>query len=332
VTREVPAVTHEVFLDPARGVVTKRFRSWDRGEAEREWRALCLLAEYAPGLAATPLRASLTGRPPVIEMSWLPGRPLGGGPPSPEQAEGLAVALNRLWDAVPADRLREAAPAGPLADAAPAGRQRDAAPAGPLGDAVSAGWQCAPGSPEPNPVVLTGMVQEMLVAGPGLAGEDAGGQEPGGTPLARRAYAVGSAWFGRGGLDWVLNSFGRTDTPRHGGADVVLGQGDANLANFLWDGQRVRLVDFEDSGPSERAFEVAVLAEHISVWSDSGMDTEAFVDRLGLPAAVLARLREYRRLSALFWLIMLLPGGPASHRNPPGTLDRQANRLLALLG
>ena len=27
----------------------------------------------------------------------------------------------------------------------------------------------------------------------------------------------------------------------------------------------------------------------------------------------------------------LLPGGPSHHRNPPGTLDRQAARLLALL-
>ena len=29
---------------------------------------------------------------------------------------------------------------------------------------------------------------------------------------------------------------------------------------------------------------------------------------------------------------MLLPGGPASTRNPPGTLSLQASRLLALLG
>jgi hypothetical protein len=35
---------------------------------------------------------------------------------------------------------------------------------------------------------------------------------------------------------------------------------------------------------------------------------------------------------ALFWLLMLLPGGPASTRNPPGTLDLQASRLLTLLG
>jgi hypothetical protein len=45
-----------------------------------------------------------------------------------------------------------------------------------------------------------------------------------------------------------------------------------------------------------------------------------------------ARLRDFRRLSALFWLILLRPGGPASARNPPGTLERQAQRLLCLLG
>jgi hypothetical protein len=39
-----------------------------------------------------------------------------------------------------------------------------------------------------------------------------------------------------------------------------------------------------------------------------------------------------RRLAALFWLIMLLPAGPASGRNPPGTLERQAHRLLNVLG
>ncbi|HEY3953018.1 MAG TPA: phosphotransferase [Streptosporangiaceae bacterium] len=274
--RDAPAVTHEVRLDRARGVVTKRFRSWHRGEADREWWALCLLAEYAPGLAAAPLRASLAARPPVIEMSWLPGEPLSGAPLSPGQTEALAVALNRLWDSVPAAAVEQ------------------------------------PGAPLPNPVSLAHRVRTVLTPA---------GERPGGTPLARRAYAAGSAWLSGGGLDWVL----------HGGADVVLGQGDANLANFLWDGERVRLVDFEDSGPSERAFELAVLTEHISAWSDRELDTETFVDRLGLPAAVLARLREYRRLMALFWLIMLLPGGPASRRNPPGTLDRQAGRLLALL-
>jgi hypothetical protein len=33
----------------------------------------------------------------------------------------------------------------------------------------------------------------------------------------------------------------------------------------------------------------------------------------------------------LFWLMMLLPGSPAHQRNPPGTVERQAARLLLLL-
>src|SRR5689334_13327924 len=101
------AATHEIQVDAGRGVVTKRFRSWDRGEPVREWKALTLLAEFAPGLAATPVRADLTADPPVIEMSWLSGGPLGGASLSAAQAEALALALQRLWDAVPRHRLTD---------------------------------------------------------------------------------------------------------------------------------------------------------------------------------------------------------------------------------
>ena len=55
----MPGATHDIRIDPGRGVVVKRFRSWDRDEPAREWRALRLLAEYAPGLAPRPLSASL---------------------------------------------------------------------------------------------------------------------------------------------------------------------------------------------------------------------------------------------------------------------------------
>jgi hypothetical protein len=40
---------HVVEVGPA--VVVERFRSWSQGEHLREWRALRLLAEHAPGLA-----------------------------------------------------------------------------------------------------------------------------------------------------------------------------------------------------------------------------------------------------------------------------------------
>ena len=87
----------------------------------------------------------------------------------------------------------------------------------------------------------------------------------------------------------------------------------------------------EDSGPSDRAFGLAVLVEHISAWSDAGLSADAFLGSFGLTAAEQVRVREYRCLSALFWLMMLPPGSPAHDRNPPGTLERQATRLLLLL-
>src|SRR6266567_5050702 len=55
-------VTHGVVFEE--GVAVKRFRSWLHGderphgeEPSREWQALNLLAQYAPGLAPEPIRA-----------------------------------------------------------------------------------------------------------------------------------------------------------------------------------------------------------------------------------------------------------------------------------
>jgi thiamine kinase-like enzyme len=112
---------------------------------------------------------------------------------------------------------------------------------------------------------------------------------------------------------------------------LILGQGDPNFANFLWDGGRVRLVDFEDCGPSDRGFELAILVEHLSAWSDTRLDADTFLALFDLTSAERGRVRTCRRLAALFWLILLRPGGSASARNPPCTLQRQARRLLELL-
>jgi len=51
---------------------------------------------------AEPIPADLAGGPPVIEMSCLPGVPLGGAALSTLQADALASALERLWHAAPA--------------------------------------------------------------------------------------------------------------------------------------------------------------------------------------------------------------------------------------
>jgi hypothetical protein len=162
--------THEVRIDQDSGIVVKRYRSWARSEPVREWTALTLLARLAPGLAPAPIRADLSGDPPMLTMSWLPGTELGTAPVTPAHA-----------------------------------------------------------------------------------------------------------------------------------------------------------------GPSDRAFELAILTEHISAWSDAGLAAGEFLSLFDLTSAETARVHDFRCLAALFWLVMLRPGTTSSTRNPPGTQQRQAHRLLQLL-
>ncbi len=267
-------LTHQVSLDPEREIVVKRYGQHDRGEPAREWRALRLLAEHAPGLAPEPLRAELDAAEPVIEMSLLPGEPLGGAPLTQQEESALVRAIGQLWQSVPVDRI------------IPVPGERG------------------------NEAQLVHEVRQLVDQGPDLGGD----------PLVQAAYAAGVDW-----LTWAV-----TVTGDPAGRQPVFGQGDANLANFLWDGERVRMVDFEDSGLSDRAFELAVLIEHISAWLGAGLNAQQFIQAFDLTPAERARLADCRRLAGLHWLLLLRPGGPASARNPPGTLRYQAERLLAL--
>ncbi len=111
----------------------------------------------------------------------------------------------------------------------------------------------------------------------------------------------------------------------------MFAQGDPNLANHLWDGNRVHLVDFEASGRGDRVTELADFVEHVTVWAHAGINAEAFLDRFGLHPGERQQVAQLRPLFA-FWVMRLLPGGSAYRRNPPGTFERQASRLLDLLG
>jgi hypothetical protein len=256
------------------GNVVKRFRGGAHAEARREWRALNLLARYAPGLAPEPVGQQLTASPPAITMTAVPGDSLGLAALPEAQLDAVAAALARLHGAVPVTVLAQLEVAG-------------------------------------NPATLADQVRQMAVAGPARELER----------LPREAHRAALAWLDS---DWASEVEG-------GGARPVFGQGDGNLANQLWDGCRIRLVDFEDSGPSTRARELADFVEHISVWACGGVDAGGFLGRFDLSPDERREVRVLRRLFAAFWLMMLLPGGPASRRNPPGTLDRQAARTLGLL-
>jgi Ser/Thr protein kinase RdoA (MazF antagonist) len=268
-----PSTTHGLEI---RGdVVVKRFRSHARGEPQREWRALRMLARYAPGLAPAPVHAALDARPPVVVMSRLPGDAMGTQPLTAGQLAAVTASIQRL---------HQAAPPGVL----------DAAEPMPFG-----------------PVTAMARVRAMAAV---LGVPD--------DPAARQALRCASAWLERGQVERAAAR----------GCTAVFGHGDANLANYLQDGGTVRLVDFEDSGRSDRAWELAIFTEHLSVHGHGQVAAGLALSYFDTGPAERMRIREYRRLLATFWLLMLLPGGPSHQRNPPGTLHHQASRLLDLLG
>ncbi|MGW2024015.1 phosphotransferase family protein [Streptomyces decoyicus] len=264
--------THSIEMAGDR--VLKRFPRNDGGRAEREWRALCLLATYAPGLAPEPREADFDALEPVVVMSRLAGAPLRGTAVKGKKTVALAKAVTTLYEAVPSDVVCKV----PLRP----GHQGD----------------------------LVGRLNEWAVT----ARPRAGGP-------VRQAMDAGLKWLSRSGLS--------VGAP----ADVspVFGPGDGNLANYLWDGVRVQVVDFEDSGRSDRAFELAEITEHVGSWVGHPFDVVTFLEQFELTPAETVRLRASRRLLALVWLFLLAGEAMGHPRNPPGTVERQAGRVLELL-
>lgn len=113
---------------------------------------------------------------------------------------------------------------------------------------------------------------------------------------------------------------------------TCLGIADLNPANVLWDGRAVRLVDFEDAGLSDPAYELADHVEHLGSRLPGVYDARALADAVGLTPADRERAAAYRPLWGAFWLAMLLPGNRAWHRNPAGTTEAHAAHFMALVG
>ncbi|MDX3100430.1 phosphotransferase family protein [Nonomuraea angiospora] len=258
-------------------VVIKRYASWGRGEPHREWTALTLLAEHAPGLAPAPVEAALDAYPPMIVMSRLPGTVLRGQDATDKQITAMAAALARLHQAIPTRVVEAVTPA-------------------PWGPATAVNKYRAWAHKQPN------------------LGDD---------PIVRLAYHEGAAWLASTDPDRLTtNPF-----------PPVLGLADGNRANYLWDRDegRVRLIDWEDSGSNDRAFEVGEVVEHISR-VDGDLDAERLLALIDLAPREAERVLGFRRLVALGWMLQLGPDGPATPHNPAGTLERLAERVLQVLG
>ncbi len=140
-------------------------------------------------------------------------------------------------------------------------------------------------------------------------------------PIVLTAYDTAVRWFESREVDRLV---GETYRP-------VLARADHNLPNFLWDGGRIRLVDFEDSGRGDRCSEFAEVVEHLSARCTPDQTWQDLLDGLTLSASERRRVSAARRLSSIGWFLLLMPGRPAAARNPPGTLHAQAQRVLSLI-
>jgi phosphotransferase family enzyme len=116
-----------------------------------------------------------------------------------------------------------------------------------------------------------------------------------------------------------------------GDAPPVLARLDYNLANFLYDGESVRMIDFEDACRADRGIDLALTTEHISGRGTPDSTWLALVDSFELLPVERRHFTAMKRVEALLWLRLLLPGGAAEKRNPPGMLRKQAERVLAML-
>lgn len=112
----------------------------------------------------------------------------------------------------------------------------------------------------------------------------------------------------------------------------ALGIADLNPANVIWDGRVARLVDFEDGGLTDPAYELADHVEHLGSRLPGVYDAHALAGAVGLDEAGRERMAAYRPLFGAFWLAMLLPGNGGWRRNPRGTTEAHAEHFMALVG
>lgn len=132
--------------------------------------------------------------------------------------------------------------------------------------------------------------------------------------VEQRAYDLAAEWIAQPDLDVLLN----------GQQAQILGQGDPQPGNLLYDGELIRLVDFEDAGASDVCFELAIFAEHLGT-RDTGLDRIAdLVDHDQ------NRYLQCRRLLASFWLFSLLSITDGSPRRRTVTATEQATRVIEL--
>ena len=106
---------------------------------------------------------------------------------------------------------------------------------------------------------------------------------------------------------------------------VVFARGDENMANAIWDGERIRFVDFEYCGWNDFPRDLSLVTEHVQSYATPIEGWNVFLEQFDLTGDQRRRLQAGRRRQALYWLAKecLKPG--SLHGLPEG------NRIQILL-
>jgi aminoglycoside phosphotransferase (APT) family kinase protein len=137
--------------------------------------------------------------------------------------------------------------------------------------------------------------------------------------VVRHAWKAAQVWIANADVEHLLSS-----------GSPCFSRGDPNLSNYLWNDEGVVLIDWENSGDSDPALELADMAEHASTRSIGEEFWTELADATELTQTDRARVVEGRRLMSCFWLALIerrqRQGLPTSV-----TLPDQAFRTLTAL-
>ena len=109
---------------------------------------------------------------------------------------------------------------------------------------------------------------------------------------------------------------------------AVFGHGDPNPSNCLWDGSRVRLVDFEYAGWSDPHHEAALLVEHVQSRTTPDATWSLFEDLACPDEADRTRVHAARGLVAWFWTMEFWPTDEIDSTRFADQADRLHHVLL----
>ena len=83
---------------------------------------------------------------------------------------------------------------------------------------------------------------------------------------------------------------------------IVFARGDQNMANAMWDGERIRFVDFEYCGWNDLPRDLSLVTDHVQSYATPIEGWNIFLEQFDLTPTQHRRLQAGRRRQALSWL------------------------------